>query len=109
MAAIYLASIRQRLFESENMNLQRIIDQVRSLKDAQRNAEKFRALNRDVKAFKFLLLPLPALLEVLCFRVRFRFLIFGICCFRFQLRIELVASEFASNLFYYCASASTKI
>ena len=41
-------------------------------------------------------------LEILRFRVRFRFLIFGIFCFRFQLRIELVASEFtsASGLFH---------
>ena len=70
-------------------------------------------MNRDVEAFKFLMLPLPALLEVLYFRVRLRFLIFGIFCFRFRLRIELVASEFAStsSLFYQSASASvsTKI
>ena len=52
--------------------------------------------NRDVEAAKFLMLPLRAPLEVLCFRVRFRFLTFGIFCFRFQLRIELVASDFAS-------------
>ena len=52
--------------------------------------------NRDVEAVKFLMLPLPAPLEVLCFRVRFRFLTFGIFCFCFQVWIELVASEFAS-------------
>ena len=66
---------------------------------------------RDVEAVKFLMLPLPAPLEVLCFRVRFRFLTFGIFCFRFRLRVELVASEFASasSLFYQSASASTKM
>ena len=65
---------------------------------------------RDVEAFKFLMFLLPAPLEVLCFRVRFRLLIFGIFCFRFRLRIELVASEFvsASSLFHQSASASTK-
>ena len=65
----------------------------------------------DVKAVRVLMLPLPAPLEVLRFRVRFRFLTFEILCFRFQLRIELVASEFASasSLFYRSASASTKI
>ena len=58
---------------------------------------------RDVEAVKFLMLPLPAPLEVLCFRVRFRFLTFGIFCFRFQLRIKLVASEFASasSIFFF--------
>ena len=57
---------------------------------------------------KILILPLPAHLEVLCFRVRFR--TFEIFCFRFQLRIELVAYKFASasNLFHQSASASTK-
>ena len=84
MAAIYLASIRQRLFESENMNLQRIIDQVRSLKDAQRNAEKFRTLNRDVEAIKFYY-------------------------FRFQLFLKFYASEFASasSSSEFVASASS--
>ena len=64
---------------------------------------------RDVEAVKFLMLPLPAPLEVLCFQVRFRFLTFRIFCFRFQ--IELVASEFASasSLCHQTASASTKI
>ena len=64
---------------------------------------------RDVEAVKFLMLPLPAPVEVLCFRVRFRFLTFGIFCFRSRLRIELVASEFASasSLFHQRASAST--
>ena len=47
-----------------------------------------------MEAVNFLMLPLPAPLEVLCFRVHF--LTFGIFCFRFQLQIELVASEFAS-------------
>ena len=63
----------------------------------------------DVEAVKFLMLPLPAPLEVLCFRVRFRFLTFGIFCFR--LWIELVTSEFASasSLFHQSGSASTKI
>ena len=51
---------------------------------------------RDVEAVKFLMLPLPAPIEGLCFRVCFRFLTFGIFCFRFQVRIELVASEFVS-------------
>ena len=46
---------------------------------------------RDVEALKFLMLPLPAPIEDLCFRVCFRFLTFGIFCFRFQVRIELVA------------------
>ena len=65
----------------------------------------------DVEAIKFLMLPLSAPLEVLCFRVRFRFLTFEIFRFRFHLRIELVASEFvsASSLFHQSASASTKI
>ena len=51
---------------------------------------------RDVEAVKFLMLPLSAPLEVLCFRVHFGFLTFGIFCFCFQLRIKLVASKFAS-------------
>ena len=70
-------------------------------------------MSRDVEAVKFLMLPLPASLEVLCNRVRFRFLTFGIFCFRFLLDIELVAFEFASafSLFHQSASASasTKI
>ena len=53
-------------------------------------------LSRDVEAVKFLMLPLPAPIEVLCFRVRFRYLTLGIFCFRFRLRTELIASEFAS-------------
>ena len=48
-------------------------------------------VNRDVEAVRFLMLSLPAPLEVLCFR----------------LRIELVAS--ASSLFHQNTSASTKI
>ena len=92
---------------------------------------------REVEAFKFVLLPLPAPLQVLCFQVRFCFLIFGIFAsassssssfmlssslllphlwnfsFRFLLQIELVASNFASasSLFHQSASASasTKI
>ena len=65
--------------------------------------------NRDVEAVKYLMLPLPAPLEVLSFRVRFRFLTCGIFCFR--LRIKLIASEFASasSLFHQSASVSTKI
>ena len=63
----------------------------------------------DVKAVKFLTLPLPAPLEVLYFRVRFRFFTFGIFCFRFQLQIELVASEFASASSLFHQSASAKI
>ena len=47
VAGIHSASIRQRLIESENMNLQRIIDRARSLEEAQRNAEKFRAPNLE--------------------------------------------------------------
>ena len=43
------------------------------------------------------MLPLPAPHKVLCFRVRFGFLTFGIFCFRFHLQIELVAS--ASSFF----------
>ena len=64
---------------------------------------------KDVEAIKFLMLPLPAPFELLCFRVHFRFLYLGIFCFCF--RIELVASEFASDssLFHQSASASTKI
>ena len=54
---------------------------------------------------KFLMLPLPAPLEVLCFRVRFRFLTFGIFCFRF--RIELVASAF--SFFHQSAPSSTSL
>ena len=71
-----------------------------------------RVETRDKEAVKFSMLPLLAPLEVLCFRVRFRFFTFEIFCFRFQLRIALVASEFASasSLFYQSASAyaSTK-
>ena len=65
-------------------------------------------MGRDLKAVKFLMLPLPASFEVLCNRVRFRFLTFGIFCFRFLLHIELVAFEFAStsSLFHQSASAS---
>ena len=63
--------------------------------------------SKDVEAVKFLMRPLPAPLEVLCFRVCFRFLTFGVFCFRFQLRIKLVASAF--SLFHQSASASTKI
>ena len=48
--------------------------------------------SRDVEAVKFLMLPFPAPLEVLCFRVRFCYLTFGIFCFRFLLRIELFAT-----------------
>ena len=68
-----------------------------------------RVICRDVEAVKFLMLPLPAPFEVLCFRVRFCFLTSGIFCFRFQLRIELVASEFASTSspFHQSASASS--
>ena len=63
---------------------------------------KFRSLyTTDVEAVKFLMLPLPAPLEVLRFRVRFR--TFGIFCFR--LRVELVAS----SLFYQSAFASIKM
>ena len=64
---------------------------------------------RDVEAAKYLMLLLPAPLEVLCFRDCF--LTFGIFCFRFQLMIELVASEFdsASRLFHRSASASTSL
>jgi len=62
---------------------------------------------RDVEAVKYFLLPLPASLEVSCFRVRFRFLTLGVFCFRFQ--IKLVASEFASSLFCQNASASFRI
>ena len=64
---------------------------------------------RDVKAVKFLMLPLPDF-EVLCFCVCFGFLIFGIFCSRFQLQIELIAFEFAfaSSLFHQSAFASTK-
>ena len=60
-----------------------------------------------MEAVKFLMLPLPAPREVLCFRVRFSFLTSGIFCFRYQLRIKLVASEFvsASSLFRQSASA----
>ena len=47
VAGIYSASIHQQLLESENMNLQRIIDRARSLEEAQRNAEKFRAPNLE--------------------------------------------------------------
>ena len=66
---------------------------------------------RDVEAVKFLMLPLSALLEVLCFRVRYCFLTFGNFCLRFKFRKELVASEFASasSLFYQSASSFTKI
>ena len=70
-------------------------------------------MGRDVETVRFLMLPLPASLEVLCNRVRFRLLTFGIFCFRFLLHIELVAFEFASasSLFHQSASASasTKI
>ena len=66
-----------------------------------------------MEAVKILMLSFAAPLEVLCFRVRLRFLTFGIFCFRFQLRIELVAFEFASALSLFhqsvSASASTKI
>ena len=37
-----------------------------------------------MEAVKFLMLPLPARLEVLCFRVRFRFQSFSSKCFRFH-------------------------
>ena len=76
-------------------------------------AQRKRVTDRDVEAVKFLMLPLPAPLEVLCFRVRFRFLTFGIFRFYFWHRIELIAPEFtsASSLFHQSdsASASTKI
>ena len=66
------------------------------------------------------MLPLPAPLELLCFRVRFRFLTIGNFCFRFQLLYKTFASEFASasNLFHQSnfrfhkkltASASTSL
>ena len=63
-----------------------------------------------MEAVKFLMLPLAAPPEVLFFRGRFCFLTSGIFRFRFQLRIELVASEFASasSLFHQSASAFTK-
>ena len=63
-----------------------------------------------MEAVKFLMVPLPAPLEALCFRVRFRLLTFGIFRFRFQLRMELVAFEFASasGFFHQSASATTK-
>ena len=51
-----------------------------------------------MEAVKFLMLPLPAPLEILCFRVRFRFLNFGIFCFLFQLRIELVGGDGGTTL-----------
>ena len=44
---------------------------------------------RDVEVIKFLMLPLPAPLELLCFRVRCRFHSFEIFCFCFQLRIVI--------------------
>ena len=57
--------------------------------------------SRDVEAVKFLMLLLPTSLEVLCFRVRLRFMLY----------IKFYASEFASasSLFHQSASASTKI
>ena len=66
---------------------------------------------RDEEAVKFLMRPLPAPLEVLCFRFRFRVLTFGIFCFGFQIWIELVSFEFASasTIFHQSASAPTKI
>jgi len=63
--------------------------------------------SRDVEAVEYFLLPLPASLEVSCFRVRFHFLTLGIFCFRFRLRIKLVASEFASASSLFCQNAST--
>jgi len=62
-----------------------------------------------VEAVEYFLLPLPAPLEVSCFGVRFRFLTLGIFCFRFQLRIKLVTSEFASASSLFCQNASFRI
>ena len=74
----------------------------------------------DVETVKFLMLPLPASLEVLCFRVRFRFLTFGIFLpplpapdriSRFRIRflfqsLSLKCFRFRKNL---TASASTSL
>ena len=51
---------------------------------------------RDVEAVKFLMLTLPAPLEVFCFRVRFRFLNFGIFCFRKKLTASSASASSAS-------------
>jgi len=56
--------------------------------------KNIRVVNRDVEVVRYFLLLLPALLEGSCFRVCF--LTFGKFCLSFQLRIKLVASEFAS-------------
>ena len=48
-------------------------------------AESCNAAIRDVEAVKFLMLPLPAPLEVLCFRLRFRFQSLSSKCFRFHI------------------------
>ena len=75
------------------------------------NPSKMLVAHRDVEEVKFFMLPLPAHLEVLSFRVRFHFLTLEIFYFRFQLRIELVAPEFtsASSLIHQSAPAFTKI
>jgi len=58
------------------------------------------------KTVEYFLLLLSAPLEVSCFRVRFHFLTLGIFCFRFQLWIKLVASEFASASSLFSQNAS---
>ena len=55
-------------------------------------------LIRDVEEVKFLMLPLPAPFEVLCFRVRFRFQPLSSKCFHFH-----------ENLTASTASASTSL
>ena len=49
-------------------------------------------LGRDVEAVKFLKLPLPAPLEVLCFRVRFRFQSLSSKCFCFHKNLTAFTS-----------------
>jgi len=60
-----------------------------------------------MEAVEYFLLPIPAPFEVSCFRVCFRFLTLEIFCFRFRLRIKLVASEFPSPSSSFCQNASS--
>ena len=59
---------------------------------------------RDKEAVKFLMLPVPASLEVLCFRVRFRFQSLSLKCFRFHKNLIASTASAFTSLFVTAAT-----
>ena len=62
---------------------------------------------RDVETVKFLMLPLPAPLDVLCFRVRFGFQSLSSKCFRFQKNLTASNASACSFRFHISAQYET--